>query len=90
METTLNTVLADKLTNEGITPVTLGAVLGSTMREGLKQFLKTLDPSGYAEYRKLKDVGTPEAKIAATKFLFDRTRDLLLVHYTPTPAKKES
>ena len=88
----LNAVVATKLTLEGVSVVTQGAVIGAAVREGLRTLLRAADPQGYAQYKTLKYPGgkaagsTPESQLAATRFLFDRTRDLLESHYVPSNA----
>lgn len=81
----LNTVIADKLTADGVQPVTLGGVIGVAIRDQLRGLLKSMDPEGYAEYRKLKDSG--DAGVVAMRFLFDRTRDLLSPLYISAATK---
>lgn len=90
MTVPLDTVLADHVSPDGVTPLTAGAVLCVEVRQGLRRVLKAHDPEGYATYQKLKypegkDAGTSaEHRLDATRFLFDRVRDLLLPHYIPT------
>lgn len=92
MTVPLDKVLADAVNPEGITPLSAGAVLCAEIRQGLRRVLKAHDPEGYAAYKRLKypegkDAGkSTEHRIEATKFLFDRVRDLLLPYYIPFPA----
>lgn len=85
----LNEVVSSKLTETGAEVVTMGTIACANVRGLLRSLLKVADAEGYAEYRALKyPVGegsdTPESRRAATRFLFDRTRDLLVPHYVCT------
>lgn len=87
----LNTIVGDKMTPEGVTPITQGAAICASLRENLRQLLAAADPESYAEYRKIKypageGSDTPESRLEATRFIFDRVRDLLLPHYVSTKA----
>lgn len=82
----LNEVVATRVTDTGVLNVTRGNVVSAQVREGLRNLLQTADPEGYAEYRAIKypegeGSDTPETRLAATRFIFDRARDLLTEHY---------
>ena len=88
----LHAVVSTVLTEDGITNVTQGTVACDHLRTLLSDLLKAADPEGYAEYRKLKHPacngkGTLEDRRAATRFLFDRARDLLVPHYLPAKGR---
>lgn len=90
----LNQIVADKMTETGVTPLTAGNLVSAHVRESLRSVLKAHDPDGYAMYKAIKYPGGPEnessataeTRLAATRFLFDRTRDLLLPYYMPINA----
>lgn len=87
----LTTVVGDQITQDGVMPVNVGQVLCAEIREGLRRVLKTYDPEGYALYRATKYPAgegseTTETCQAATRILFDRTRDLLVPFYLTTKA----
>lgn len=91
----LDEIVHEKLTLEGVTPITQGAVVCATVRENLRNLLKLADPKGYARYKAIKypngeGSDTDHSRLAATSFLFDRARDLLLPHYVSTKATTES
>lgn len=85
----LTDVVSDKITESGIQPITVGHVLSAQVRDGLRAILREYDEEGYAQYRATKyptgeGSDTPETRLAATRFLFDRTRDLMTTHYLST------
>jgi len=85
----LNQVAGDKLTPEGVQPITVGAVICSQAREQFRSLLKVAAPERYEEYRSIKypagdGSATQETRVAATRFLFDAARDLLAPHYVST------
>lgn len=87
----LNEVVSSKLTGTGVEVVTVGTIACNNVRGLLRSLLKTADAEGYAEYRALKypaggGSDTPESRVAATRFLFDRARDLLVPHYVSASA----
>jgi len=82
----LNEIVTEQLTDEGVTPITMGAVACAQLRGQMRALLKVADAEGYSLYRALKypageGSDTPETCVAATRFLFDRARDLLAKHY---------
>lgn len=82
----LNEVVTEHLTEEGVQPITMGAVACAQLRNQMRALLKIADAEGYAAYREIKYPGgkgsaTPETRLAATRYLFDRSRDLLVPHY---------
>lgn len=83
----LDTVLGVTETNDGsVLPITIGSQVCATVRENLRALIQASDPEGYAQYRAIKYPGgdgtdTPETRIEATRFIFDRARDLLVPHY---------
>jgi hypothetical protein len=82
----LTDVVLDKVSEAGVLPITAGNVVSAQVRDGLRAILKQYDEEGYALYRATKyptgeGSDTPETRLAATRFLFDRTRDLLTTHY---------
>jgi hypothetical protein len=84
----LNAVIKTTVTEEGVSAITRGAVVCAQVREGLREIIRAGDPEGYAAYRVMKYPGgegtdTPATRIAATRFLFERARDILVPHYTP-------
>ena len=88
----LNEVVTEKMGPEGVQQITAGAVMCAQVRSGLRAVLKQHDPEGYALYRSIKyptgeGSATPETGMAATKFLFDQVRDLLVPHYVSTKDK---
>ncbi len=87
----LNDVVSSKLTETGVEVVTKGTIACANVREVLRSLLKTADAEGYALYRTTKypagaGSDTPESRLAATRFLFDRARDLLVPHYVSASA----
>lgn len=85
----LNQVTGDKLTPDGVQPITVGAVICAQAREQFRSLLKAAAPERYEEYRSIKypagnGSATPETRLAATRFLFDAARDLLAPHYVST------
>lgn len=86
MKIDLNDVVATKVSAEGVLAVTKGALIGAAIREGLRGLLKDADPEGYALYRATKypageGSDTVSTRLAATRFLFDRARDVFAAHY---------
>jgi len=82
----LNEIVTERLTEDGVQPITMGAVACGQIRAQIRAVLKVADAEGYAAYRALKypageGSATPESRLAATRFLFDRARDLLTPHY---------
>jgi hypothetical protein len=85
----LNEVVTNQVSENGVQPITAGAVIFAQVRDGLRSVLKHHDEEGYAQYRAIKyptgeGSDTAEARLAATRFLFDRVRDILLPHYVST------
>ena len=82
----LNEVVGTRVTDGGVLNVTRGHVVSAQVREGLRNLLQAFDAEGYAEYRAIKypegkGSDTPESRVAATRFIFDRARDVLSTHY---------
>jgi hypothetical protein len=82
----LNEVIGSLVSENGVASLTRGAVLSAQVREGLRNILKSADPEGYNTYREIKypqgpGSDTSESRLAATRFIFDRARDLLVQHY---------
>lgn len=87
--TDLSEVVTDKVTESGILPITVGMIVSAQVRDGLRAVLKRFDQPGYEQYRAIKyptgsGSDTPATRLAATRFLFDRARDLLTAHYVST------
>ena len=85
----LNEVVADVITAEGVQPITVGAQVCACVRENLRAFVRAADPDSYAQYRSIKypeglGSDTLETRREATRFIFDRARDLLVPHYVPS------
>lgn len=85
----LNQVVDSVCTDDGVTTITIGTQVCACVRENLRQLIKASDPEGYATYRALKYPGgdgtdTPESRLEATRYLFDRARDLLAPFYLRT------
>ena len=85
----LTDVVSDKVSESGVQPITVGHVVSAQVREGLRAILKQYDEEGYAQYRAIKypegeGSDTPETRVAATRFLFDRSRDLMATYYLST------
>jgi len=86
----LNQIVNDKITDDGIQPITVGAVICAQAREQFRSLLRAAAPERYEEYRSVKypsgskESATPETRLAATRFLFDAARDLLAPHYVST------
>jgi hypothetical protein len=85
----LNEIVSSRITSEGVETVTMGTVACANFRDQARALLKSADSAGYAEYRSTKypageGSATPETRLAATSFLFDRVRDLLVPHYVRT------
>jgi hypothetical protein len=80
----LNEIVTDELTEDGVAPITKGALLFASLRENLKAVLKAVSPEKYAEYKAVKfpgGVATAESRRAAAGFLLDATKEILLPHY---------
>jgi len=83
----LNEEVTSKLSADGVAVITTGTVLLSQTCERFRSLLKAAAPESYAAYREIKYPGgltenaTDETRLAATRFLFDATRDLLSPHY---------
>jgi hypothetical protein len=85
----LTEAVSSRMTEDGVETVTVGSVACANVRCQLRTLLKVADAEGYAEYRAVKypageGSDTPETRLAATRFLFDRARDLLTPHYVRT------
>ena len=86
MELDLSAVVTDKITEEGVCPITTGNMVCANVAGNLRNLLKQADPEGYALYRSTKypdgdGSATAETRVEALRFLFDRSRDLLAPHY---------
>jgi len=85
----LNQKVSEKMTPSGLKTITTGAVVCAQVRQGLRAVLKNHDAEGYDQYRAIKyptgpKSDTPESRLAACRFLFERARDILLPHYITT------
>ncbi len=82
----LNEIIGTRLNDDGVGNLTRGMVICAQVRDNLRDLLQHTDEPGYAQYRKIKypygeGTDTDETRVAATRFLFDRTRDILVPHY---------
>jgi len=82
----LTDVVHERITEDGVMPITTGNVVAATVRENLRMLLKRADPEGYEQYRLLRypngeGSDTQETRVASMRFLFDRSRDLLTPFY---------
>lgn len=89
MKIDLNEIATAKVTPEGVQDITVGAIITSQMREGLRQFLKAADPEGYAEYRQIRypsgpESATDETRRASVEFIFNRVGKIAATHYVST------
>jgi hypothetical protein len=85
----LNEVVATQVTEDGVDIRTRGQLLCARVREDIRHLIKHCDPEGYQLYRGIKypqgdKSDTDVTRVEATKFLFNRVRDLLVPHYVPT------
>ena len=85
----LNEVVTNQVSENGVQPITAGAVIFAQVRDSLRSVLRHHDEEGYGQYRVIKypsgeGSDTLETRLAASRFLFDRVRDVLLPHYVST------
>ncbi len=88
----LDEVVGAVVSDDGVTNITQGTVACDHVRTLLSSILRAADPVGYTEYRKIKrpagaGSSTLETRREATRFLFDRVRDLLVPYYLPTKGR---
>lgn len=87
-ELDLNAMAGSRMDENGVEVILVGSVINARIRHQLRQLLKEADPEGYSLYRDLKydqeGETSQEQGVASTRFLFDRTRDLLTPYYTPS------
>jgi len=89
MKVDLNDVVDTKEIDGTVVMITKGTIACSNTVMLLRDTLKLSDPEGYNTYRAVKypageGSATPETRVAAIRFLFDRVRDLLIPHYVPS------
>jgi hypothetical protein len=85
----LNRIVGDVLTDKGVQPITVGAQVCACVRDNLRSLVRAADPESYIEYRRIKypageGSDTLETRQEATRYLFNRARDLLVPHYVKT------
>lgn len=84
----LNALAGSRMDENGVEVILVGSVINARIRHQLRQLLKEADPEGYSLYRDLKydqeGETSQEQGVAATRFLFDRARDLLTPYYQPS------
>lgn len=89
MELDLNDVIGTRVTQEGVAPVTKGAVISARLRDSLRSLLKLADPEGYEQYRKVRypsgaSSATETTKRESVRYLFARAGELAVQHYLST------
>jgi hypothetical protein len=80
-----NKAAFDYLNEDGVVPVTFGALGSLKLRQIAREIVKTLDDDGYQEYRRIKyeATSTPDAETrrAAYAYLMERAAKVAVEHY---------